>query len=630
MRIARGHIAALILGLLILSFVPPVSGQLSLTVAINENRPLAYFDENGDPAGFYVDLLDHIAAQENWTLEYVELPRAEVFELADAGEIDIIATIGYHELFIDRYVFVQEPLLDNWGMLYVRPDSEIESILDLDGRSVAILETSTHGEHFRGLVEEFGIECTIIEAGSFAEVAEFLDRGDVDGGVLNRLIGHYLESIYDIRATSAVFNPLDVRMAASPETPSSVIEAIDAHLAELKDDRNSLYYQSFSEWLGEPESAVFPRWATWTLISGAGLVGVLVLASVILRSQVKAGTADLVAKNVALESEIAEHGRTQRALQESETRYRQVIRVAHGVAYEYDWISETYPFMEESIEELIGYTSDEMTPKLFRTIIIDNLNDTGADMPSIEKGRERTNFRRADLRLRKRDGSTVWVMDCAVRIRNAKGEIIRTIGMLQDIADRKQVEEEIRRSKILLESSIESPKDMIILSLDREYRYLYFNGTHAESMRHVYGTRPRIGDCIFDHMKDEDDIAKVKAHYDRATSGESHIAIEEYGEGQSHQYYEIRYNPIYDERSGIIGITSFAQNISERVRAEEAQQQLNAELDERVRERTAELRRMVNLMAGREVRMAELKDVIRELRTQLQEADMTPVAGSGL
>ena len=155
-------------------------------------------------------------------------------------------------------------------------------------------------------------------------------------------------------------------------------------------------------------------------------------------------------------------------------------------------------------------------------------------------------------------------------VRDTQGQIVESRSMVVDITERKQAEEEIRRGKILLESSIESPKDMIILSLDREYRYLYFNKTHAESMSHVFGTRPKIGDCIFDHMKGKDDIEKVKEHYDRVFAGEGHIAIEEYGESQLRYYYEIRYNPVYDEKDEIIAVTSFAQNITERIQAEEA------------------------------------------------------------
>jgi hypothetical protein len=49
-----------------------------------------------------------------------------------------------------------------------------------------------------------------------------------------------------------------------------------------------------------------------------------------------------------------------------------------------------------------------------------------------------------------------------------------------------------------------------------------------------------------------------------------------------------------------------------------------------VREHTGELQKMVNLMAGREARMAELKKVIEKLRAQLESAGMTPVADDPL
>jgi methyl-accepting chemotaxis protein len=73
-----------------------------------------------------------------------------------------------------------------------------------------------------------------------------------------------------------------------------------------------------------------------------------------------------------------------------------------------------------------------------------------------------------------------------------------------------------------------------------------------------------------------------------------------------------------------------AHDITERILAEEKLEQQQKSLEELVRKRTVELQKMVNLMAGREVRMAELKKVIAKLRTQLESKGKTPLADDPL
>jgi PAS domain S-box-containing protein len=73
-------------------------------------------------------------------------------------------------------------------------------------------------------------------------------------------------------------------------------------------------------------------------------------------------------------------------------------------------------------------------------------------------------------------------------------------------------------------------------------------------------------------------------------------------------------------------VISTATDITERKKAEEELEKHRDHLEEMVEEKTGELQKTVNLMAGREIRMIELKDVIKQLQKQLTDAGMKPVA----
>jgi PAS domain S-box-containing protein len=86
----------------------------------------------------------------------------------------------------------------------------------------------------------------------------------------------------------------------------------------------------------------------------------------------------------------------------------------------------------------------------------------------------------------------------------------------------------------------------------------------------------------------------------------------------------------YDDSGGLAHISGIVQDITDRKEAEEELTKYRQHLEDLVGERTADLRSLVSAMAGREVRMADLKDVIRKLRAQLEEAGLTPVADDPL
>jgi PAS domain S-box-containing protein len=116
---------------------------------------------------------------------------------------------------------------------------------------------------------------------------------------------------------------------------------------------------------------------------------------------------------------------------------------------------------------------------------------------------------------------------------------------------------------------LESPKDMIILAIDINYNYYYFNKAHRAAMKYAYGKDVAMGMNLLDCVTSATDRENAKKNYDMAMQGISHSTIQQYGD-QAVSYYETFYNPIRDDDDKIIGATAFARNISDRVLAEKA------------------------------------------------------------
>jgi PAS domain S-box-containing protein len=154
-----------------------------------------------------------------------------------------------------------------------------------------------------------------------------------------------------------------------------------------------------------------------------------------------------------------------------------------------------------------------------------------------------------------------------------KGKVISVLSISRDITENKKAQEKIRETQILLQSSLESPKDIFILSVDKNYNYLNFNSVYKQFMSTTNGIEIKTGMNLLECIKNSQDRNNASTYYGRALNGESHIAIEEITSHKG-QFYETRYNPIINENNEIIGATSFASNITERIEAEVAMKEL--------------------------------------------------------
>ena len=133
-----------------------------------------------------------------------------------------------------------------------------------------------------------------------------------------------------------------------------------------------------------------------------------------------------------------------------------------------------------------------------------------------------------------------------------------------------QSEERYRQAYDLMQGVIESPKDVVIFAIDREYRYIAFNKNHQLTMEHIWGARIEVGATMLDYIKDSADRVKAKLNFDRTLAGESFTLIEEYGDSLlDRRWYANTYSPLKDARENVIGLTLILTDITERKKTEE-------------------------------------------------------------
>lgn len=445
-------------------------------VGVYENPPLIVIGEHGVPAGFYIDILEHIAAEEGWRLEYVPGTWSRNMERLKEGSIDLLGAVAYTAERVVLFDFNRETVVPAWGQVYTRGGSAIQGLLDLEGRTMGVLKGDLYNRELRHLVREFGITVKFVEADSYQEVFELLHSRAVDAVAGGQLHGTGYASKYNAQKTLIVYSPVELRFAAPKGKSSAILAALDRNLIQLKQDKTSLYYEAVGHWLGGAERHWVAVWIKYILIGAAGLLVLFIVANLVLRRQVKVRTVELSAANRLLHDQIDRHHQAQQALAASEERLRGVFNSsAIGISV----VDEQGCFVQvnPTFAAMLGYRPDVLVGMSHRDVTYhaDQASSSQA-LADIKQGDAEQV--RLEQRMVRKDGGVFWGDLTVTPMTWGEGESAVAMGALVDITERKVAEGMLRESEERLRG-IFNTATLGIAMLGRDGKYVQVNPAWA-------------------------------------------------------------------------------------------------------------------------------------------------------
>lgn len=457
--------------LALLCFVPTVASaeERVVRMGVYENAPKVFTsDESGQPAGIFIDIIEYIALSEGWRLRYVPGDWAEGMDRLARGQIDLMPDVAFTGERAAKCDFHEIPVLSAWDQVYAAKGSGIRSIPDLNGRRVAVLEGSVQQEEFRKLAGEYGTKSAVLSTSDYQSAFEMVVRGDADAVVANNYYGSWHFKEFGLEDTAILFNPSPLFFEAPRNANRDLLDAIDAHLRDLKSDPQSVYYTSMKKWTSAEVRFSLP---TWLKLLGC-VVGLALLLSLVgsfvLRRRVQARTMALSEQNVQMAS-------INEALRQSERKYRELLEHANSIILR--WSRDgRITFLNIFGQRFFGYEEAEILGQEVGGTIFPETDSTGRDLRPLcdQICADPAAFEQSINQSIRRDGKRVWISWTNKVSVDARGAVEGILSIGTDITERKRVEAESERARQRFVDIVECLPDATFV-VDGDNRVIAWN-----------------------------------------------------------------------------------------------------------------------------------------------------------
>ncbi len=440
----------IILEIFIFPLPPRAMADRTIKVGIYENAPKVFTAESGRPAGIFIEIIEKIAEAEGWQLNYVHGTWQQGLERLLKGEIDLMPDVAYTAERDELYSFHKVPVLFGWSQVYARKGSGIQSILDLKGKRIAVLEQTIQFETMKTLARGFELELTLIPVSDYKTEFEMVANGKVDAGVTNRFYGLMNARNSGLEETPIVFDPAHFFFAAPRNASNPLQDTIDYHLAKWKTDPQSVYYAALKRWTSEEVQFSVPVWLQMTGIALTVALLVSLMASAVLKRKVTARTRALDLIN--------------QTLRESEQRFRHLFENNPVPMLIYQRGTFRMLAVNDAFVHHYGYSHEEALALNLSDLYPENEKEPIRILAESLKGRAYV----GEWHHRKADGSIITIIarsdDMDYWGSDARIAVITDVTEMKRLeAEQKLIEQALRESELKHRTLFETANDGIVL-----------------------------------------------------------------------------------------------------------------------------------------------------------------------
>ena len=209
--------------------------------------------------------------------------------------------------------------------------------------------------------------------------------------------------------------------------------------------------------------------------------------------------------------DIAEIKRSEKALKESERKYRLLVRNLPNCVYK-GYLDGSIDFFDNKVEQITGYSKEEFLLRKKNWFSLVHEDDLDYTKERFKEALRTDSSYIREYRVKSKTGDTIWIQDGGQIIYGENGEIEFITGAFLDITERKLAEKALHDSEEKYRSLFNSGPDPIFV-LERETLEILDANPMAED---TYGySKGELTGMLFSELAPVDDIYKGVSVFDK-------------------------------------------------------------------------------------------------------------------